>query len=929
MALTLTYDSEFARVVIEGSGLPDGYARVERSINQLYWETVRGGVAVPIEDGAFILYDDEFFDGVENYYRLAPSVQEDFVTPSSDQTNGDPWEVPTGVRSLTVEAWGAGSTGQAVGPPAAQNARPGGGGGAYIRSVIPVTPGETLRFRVGEGGDRNENAHRGFSGNHSTVYRGSDILAEARGSDAATGTMIPGTGGQASASIGDIKFSGGDGAVREALLGAGGGGGGSASAGGDGSDGSPGFEAVGGAGGAGQGPGGKGGDGYGGLVLDDTVSGDYALAPDAAPLDIVGDIDLRADVSLWDWTPTVQNAIISKYGTVGNQRSYRLIVNTTGNLVLTWSPDGTSAAALTRTSTAVAVPGSGGRLAIRATLDVNNGAAGHTVTFYTASTIDSAWTQLGAPVVTAGVTSIFAGTADLIVGAVTTAGTEGVNGIVHEVQVLNGIAGSVVADPDFMAQTTGTTAFADDQGNAWSLVGAALIRNDSMFGQDGQEPGGGGGGQGPLQGTLMSVPPAGSGNGADGRLVLNSWAGYPFTTAGMSLPGDPASYASTPDAAPLDITGDIDIRVFAQLDMWAGGGDQELMSKWAAGQQSWAFYVAADGTLNFTWSEDGTTAEGLFTSTAPVPAEFMTPLAVRVTMDVDNGTSGATLTFYTGDSVTGPWTQLGAPVINGAVTSFFAGTAPVWVGGAAYTDSATGTFLSAMMLDGIDGTAVATPDFSAQEPGTTVFVDSVGRTWTLNGDAEIIEPTGLTASILPQLDSVWLKSIRYPMLNRPIDCIDYSEINRAFRGGIFPIQGRSMPIAVTDLKGSRQVQYTLATESLEAARDMDLVLAANEVMFIHVPREDPLECERVSAVPGGYFAIGETTQTRAFNGSQIYQFTLPATEVVKPGPDIVSTNLTWGSVYNLYGSWEALIAANPTWLDLLLTMGSPEDLVVL
>jgi hypothetical protein len=226
---------------------------------------------------------------------------------------------------------------------------------------------------------------------------------------------------------------------------------------------------------------------------------------------------------------------------------------------------------------------------------------------------------------------------------------------------------------------------------------------------------------------------------------------------------------------------------------------------------------------------------------------------------------------------------------------------------------------------------VADPDFSAQTPGAPSFADSTGKTWTLAGDAAITDPVpvDVDGSITPVLTSVWWKSIRYPFLNRPVRVGDYPQIERQFRGALHSVQGRSLPVAVTDIRSGRAWTLTLVTRTLEQARDMDLVIMANQVMFLHVPRETVEHCERVSAVPGGYYTIGTSVQRRPIPGSQSYIWTLPLTEVAAPGPDIVGTTMTWGTVYNLYGTWEALLASNPTWLDLWAIVGSPEDLVVL
>lgn len=213
-----------------------------------------------------------------------------------------------------------------------------------------------------------------------------------------------------------------------------------------------------------------------GLSLPGTA-GSYASTPDNAALDITGDIDIRADVTLTDWVTSggISQMFVAKYNTTGNQRSYRFEVFD-GTLSLTWSTAGTSGTVLFDSSASIAsLVADNRRLAIRATLDVNNGAAGHTTTFYTAPTIAGPWTQLGSPVVTAGVTSIFSGTAILEVGTSSAGTNDPLQGVVHAVEVYNGIAGTAVANPDFSAQAAGTTSFADAAGRTWTLNGTASI----------------------------------------------------------------------------------------------------------------------------------------------------------------------------------------------------------------------------------------------------------------------------------------------------------------------------------------------------------------------------------------------------------------------------------------------------------------------
>lgn len=208
-----------------------------------------------------------------------------------------------------------------------------------------------------------------------------------------------------------------------------------------------------------------------------------ASTPDAAALDIVGDIDIRADVRLTDYTSGSIQTLISKWNTTGNQRSYRLYVSATGFLVVEWSNDGTTV--LTKTSTVVIPVVDGDRLSVRATVDVDNGAAGNTVTFYISTTgVSGTWTALGSTVITGGTTSIFSSSANLIVGA-QQGGSEPAVGIICAAQVRSSIAGTIVANPDFTGSASGTTSFVDSASLTWTVNAPAVMVANYAVGRTG------------------------------------------------------------------------------------------------------------------------------------------------------------------------------------------------------------------------------------------------------------------------------------------------------------------------------------------------------------------------------------------------------------------------------------------------------------
>ncbi|MBC2903135.1 hypothetical protein [Streptomyces cupreus] len=212
------------------------------------------------------------------------------------------------------------------------------------------------------------------------------------------------------------------------------------------------------------------------------AEGDYASTPDAAALDITGDLDVRFDATLANWCladyPTGSGTDYDHTELMGKaasgQVSWNLYVRLS-KLHLTWSTNGT---ALTSASSTADLPlTTSGRLAVRATLDVDNGASGHTVTFYTSDSISGTWTQLGDAVTGSGTTSIHSGTAALRVGSIPDVSYSEAIGLVHAVEVRSGIAGTAVANPNFTAQASGTTSFADAAGRTWTVAGTAAITN--------------------------------------------------------------------------------------------------------------------------------------------------------------------------------------------------------------------------------------------------------------------------------------------------------------------------------------------------------------------------------------------------------------------------------------------------------------------
>jgi hypothetical protein len=184
----------------------------------------------------------------------------------------------------------------------------------------------------------------------------------------------------------------------------------------------------------------------------------------------------------------------------------------------------------------------------------------------------------------------------------------------------------------------------------------------------------------------------------------------------------------------LTITGDIDIRAKVSLDNWTPSNYVYLAASDSnPSARAYAFYLQPGGAPGFFWSPDGTAANERAAGSTTVPsfANGSTQW-LRVTRSASSGV----VTFYiSSDGVS--WSQLGSQ-LSGPAGSMYAGTQPLSLGsygpGAFYF--LTGDFYSAEVRSGINGTIVASPDFTAASGSS--FSDAEGNPWGTGGSASLL-----------------------------------------------------------------------------------------------------------------------------------------------------------------------------------------------
>lgn len=251
------------------------------------------------------------------------------------------------------------------------------------------------------------------------------------------------------------------------------------------------------------------------------------------------------------------------------------------------------------------------------------------------------------------------------------------------------------------------------------------------------------------------------------------------------------------------------------------------------------------------------------------------------------------------------------------------GTAPASAASVGVRVEANETSMDAADTFYLDDVAISVADNASFDRPVDdyEFVADVANTYRVTAyDASGAQTDQQTSSITPTLTKVWLKSIARPWLNREVTVVEFSEVERAARTGVFPIVGRSFPVAVSDVRSGRSYTLEVLTETAANERDLDLFLASGDPAFVHVPAG--------SMVPGGYYTIGDTSARRLGRTSVKRVFALPLREIAAPGPDVVGSTSTWQTIVTGFATWQDVINAFPTWEDVLEHVADPSEVIV-
>lgn len=368
-------------------------------------------------------------------------------------------------------------------------------------------------------------------------------------------------------------------------------------------------------------------------------------------------------------------------------------------------------------------------------------------------------------------------------------------------------------DSDFMSQTVSTTRGRQDESSdvAPTAAGVTLDNPDGDYTPDNVES--------PYWPNVDLGTPA------------RWWIEAP--TPRLYLRPVAISSAEVSSSAALNITSDLDVRIDMHVKTMDPSGVPVVIAGRAddGNPYSWRIAVYPDRTVQLLWSATGTTPPLTATSTTPVlPMSARTTL--RITIDVNNGAAGRTIKFYTGDSVNGPFTQVGPSVVQAGTTSIANVAEPLVVGTAqdksvAYAPDAD--VYAFQLLDGIGGSAIANADFTAQTSGTGGFVDSAGRSWTIFGGSILTDRWYRIVGTVDEWAPVW----------------PWGDLSAQQDGGLGEGEARVDLTIAGILRRLGQGQPALSSPMFRA-------ITANSTVLGYWPMTDPDGSEQIaSGLPGG------------------------------------------------------------------------------
>ena len=462
-------------------------------------------------------------------------------------------------------------------------------------------------------------------------------------------------------------------------------------------------------------------------------AGNYLSVPDEAAFDITGDLCIVAKIAPDSWTPASTASFVSKWLSTGNQRSWQFSVTALGQLRFKAS-SGSSDTVAAASAALGYTDGTSHWVAV--TLDVDDGAGNHTVSFWEGGTGSVPVWTLNQTDTTAGANpTILAGTADLTIGGINDGGQQPFDGVVEHVAVYDGIGADTspsLGTRVFELTATNIAAATVDATEITTTSGHTLTVNRATSGPQ----------------TLI-VP--------DGRTLLinpdESDAANKVTT-GEGIVSEAIAYVSGNTTEPHLLIEDtaalfagatsLDIVFAYRPDTYTPSSPAVVANAWTgSGSTDQAFTVNFhdNGKLRLITVDGAATVTNVY-SNAAIPTGYTDP-EWRVTWD----TSGD-VTMAGRERGSDTWIDIATDGTTGQTVALSASNPRNLAFGARSADGdnpGAGTLTSIAATTDLGTVTVTTADLARGAEGATTLAASTGHEITVSGDVQFY-PTGFSGA---------------------------------------------------------------------------------------------------------------------------------------------------------------------------------------
>ena len=378
--------------------------------------------------------------------------------------------------------------------------------------------------------------------------------------------------------------------------------------------------------------------------------------------------------------------------------------------------------------------------------------------------------------------------------------------------------------------------------------------------------------------------------------------------AALDLDGT-GDYASTPDAAALDITADIDIRVRVAADDWTPAANQVLLSKFNGLISTGGGYqlqLQTTGVLRLRWSTGAANLSA--DSTVDVGATDGDARWLRVTLDVNDGGGNRVIRFYTSTDATPDhsavsWTQLGATVTTAGTTSIGNASYSLFVGADVLAASGfAGQVFAAAVLNGIASSEAAEVRFEGQHLGNGTVRGETGETWTLAGNATVAN-VGTTFDLFTGFVERW--PIRWQVADGWVD-VTASDLFALIADDVMP-----KSVIEHEILGDSPVHYWPLSESSFFIAD-DMVGSSDGTYLKSASPDDSLlPYDGGQAQAFGYTNNSDDAQRMTANGVTVPTYPLTIEHWARSLPDTDEDGIpkVFISLPTIEVSWQGAIGS--------------------